>query len=164
MKLIICYILIAVLFVTLMFMFLLLFRIKDRVLSIEKKYKILLKGEKVANMESLILTRFAEIDVLKKNTTLVADSLKSISSMCAASLQKVGIVKYDAFEDVGGNLSYALCMLDRGNNGIIINVVHSSDRCMTYAKEVAEGKVYAVLSEEEKEALAKALDTETNNN
>lgn len=163
MKLILCYVLIGVLFFAVCFLLMLLFRIKAKVLYLEKKYSKLLQGEKVSNMEAIILKRFAEIDVLKKNTALVADSLNAISSMCAASLQKVGIVKYDAFDDVGGNLSHALCLLDRGNNGVIINVIHSTDRCMTYAKEVIGGQVYTVLSEEEQEALNKALDSENFN-
>ena len=162
MKLVLCYLLIAVLFVAVCFLLLLLFRIKAKVLYLEKRYSKLLQGESVSNMEAIILKRFAEIDVLKKNTTMVADSLNAISSMCAASLQKVGIVKYDAFDDVGGNLSHALCVLDRGNNGLIINVIHSTDRCMTYAKEVVAGEVFTALSEEEQEALNKALNSENN--
>lgn len=160
MKLIICYILIGVLFIAVCFLLLLLFRIKEKVLYLERKYSKLLQGEKVSNMESIILKRFAEIDMLKKSTRSVADSLNAISHMCEASLQKIGVVKYDAFDDVGGNLSHALAMLDRNNNGVIINVIHSTDRCLTYAKEVIGGQVYSVLSEEEQEALNKALDTE----
>lgn len=159
MKLIICYILIALMFLAIIFLLMMVLRIKERLLTIERRYSKLLKGEKVSNMESIILKRFAEIDMLKKNTAMVADSLNAISSMCSASLQKVAIVKYDAFDDVGGNLSHALCMLDRGNNGVIINVIHSTDRCMTYAKEVIDGKVYNVLSEEEQEALDRALES-----
>lgn len=159
MGLVISYILIGILFITVFFLLLLLFRMKGRILYLEKKYSKLLQGEKVSSMETIILKRFAEIDMLKKSTRTVADSLNAIGHMCEVSLQKIGLVKYDAFDDVGGNLSYALAMLDRNNNGVIINVIHSKDRCFTYAKEVIKGKVYTVLSGEEQEALNKALDT-----
>lgn len=160
MGLIVSYILIGLLFITILFLLLFLLRMKEKILYLEKRYSKLLQGEKVSSMETIILKRFAEIDMLKKSTRTVADTLGAISNMCEASLQKVGLVKYDAFDDVGGNLSHALAMLDRNNNGVIINVIHSKDRCFTYAKEVIKGKVYTVLSEEEQDALNKALDAE----
>lgn len=160
MGLIISYVLIAILFIIICFLLLFAHRLKEKILFLEKKYSKLLQGEKVSNMETIILKRFAEIDMLKKSTRTVADTLGAISDMCETSLQKVGIVKYDAFDDVGGNLSHALAMLDRNNNGVIINVIHSKDRCFSYAKEVIKGKVYTVLSEEEQDALNKALDSE----
>ena len=67
------------------------------------------------------------------------------------------MVKYDAFDDVGGKLSFALAALDQGNNGIILNAVHSRDNCFLYLKEIVKGESYVMLSQEEVEALRKAV-------
>ena len=71
--------------------------------------------------------------------------------------QKVGIVKYDAFHEMGGNLSFALTMLDENDNGWIFNAMHSREGCYTYIKEVVKGESYIELSEEERQCLEKAI-------
>ena len=58
---------------------------------------------------------------------------------------------------MGGKLSFALALLDRENNGIILNAVHSRDNCFLYLKEIVKGESYVMLSQEEVEALRKAV-------
>ena len=70
---------------------------------------------------------------------------------------KYGIEKYDAFDDVGGKLSFALALLDKDKTGLILNAVHSRDNCFLYLKEIVKGESYVVLSQEEVEALRKAV-------
>ena len=65
--------------------------------------------------------------------------------------------KYDAFDDVGGKLSFALALLDKENTGLILNAVHSRDNCFLYLKEIVKGESYVMLSQEEVEALRKAV-------
>ena len=64
-----------------------------------------------------------------------------------------GIVKYDAFNDVGGKMSFALAMIDDNNTGFILNTIHSRDNCFQYIKEIVNGESYILLSEEEMKAL-----------
>ena len=71
--------------------------------------------------------------------------------------QKVGLVKYDAFNEMGGKLSFSLALLNRKNNGFIINAMHSREGCYTYIKEIIDGNSVIMLAEEEKEALEMAL-------
>ena len=70
---------------------------------------------------------------------------------------KYGVEKYDAFDDVGGKLSFALALLDKDNTGLILNAVHSRDNCFLYLKEIVKGESYVMLSQEEVEALRKAV-------
>lgn len=70
---------------------------------------------------------------------------------------KYGVEKYDAFDDVGGKLSFALALLDKENTGLILNAVHSRDNCFLYLKEIVKGESYVMLSQEEVEALRKAV-------
>lgn len=59
--------------------------------------------------------------------------------MLSKSLTKYGIVKYDAFDDVGGKLSFAIALLDKNNTGFILNAIHSRDNCFFYIKEIVKG-------------------------
>ncbi len=87
---------------------------------------------------------------------MVADNLAAIGEMGEMSFQKAGIVKYDAFEDTGGNMSFALALLTKKNNGFIFNCVHGGEGCYTYLKEIVKGESYVALGKEEQEALDKA--------
>ena len=71
--------------------------------------------------------------------------------------QKVGIVRYDAFNEMGGNLSFVLTMLNDQNSGWLLNAMHSREGCYTYIKEIINGKSYVELGEEEKESLERAI-------
>ena len=74
-----------------------------------------------------------------------------------SSYQKTGLVKYDAFHEMGGKLSFSLCLLDEEDNGYIINSVHSNNGCYVYTKEIIKGASYIDLGDEEKEALQQAV-------
>ena len=73
------------------------------------------------------------------------------------TFQKIGVVKYDAFHEMGGKLSFALCMLDKLNNGYLVNVMHSNNGCFAYVKEIVDGQSYIELGEEEQKALDEAV-------
>ena len=85
------------------------------------------------------------------------NKITAIAHNLSTVYTKYGVEKYDAFDDVGGKLSFALAALDRENNGIILNAVHSRDNCFLYLKEIVKGESYVMLSQEEVEALRKAV-------
>ena len=76
------------------------------------------------------------------------------------TFQKIGIVKYDAYQQMGGMLSFSLVLLDEENNGFILNSVHTTDGCYTYTKEIHEGVCELELGNEEKMALEQAIGTD----
>jgi hypothetical protein len=69
----------------------------------------------------------------------------------------MGLVKYDAFNQMGGQLSFCLALLDENNNGFLMNSVHGAESCYTYMKEIKNGENNLSLSPEETEALAMAM-------
>ena len=73
------------------------------------------------------------------------------------TFQKIGLVKYDAFKEMGGKLSFAIALLDEKNDGVIINSVHSSAGCYSYTKRVTNGDSNIPLSNEEKVAVERAM-------
>ena len=72
------------------------------------------------------------------------------------SIKKIGIVNFDAFEDVTGNMSFALALLNNHDDGVIITSIYGHNSCNTYLREVTEGETPIKLLNEEKEALEKA--------
>ena len=116
-----------------------------------------MKGKDGKNLEESMLTRFSELDeiaeIAKKNQLDIQDIYKKMK----LHYQKIGIVKYDAFHEMGGNLSFALTMLHENDNGWILNAMHSREGCYTYIKEVVKGQSYIELAEEESESLERAI-------
>lgn len=125
--------------------------------KINKKYKKFMQGANGQNLESQFLKRFSEIDELKYESKKIKEKIKVITENLSITYQKMGIVKYDAFKEMGGKLSFALALLNDNNDGFIINSMHSSrEGCYTYVKEIIKGESFVVLAEEEKKALEEA--------
>ena len=116
-----------------------------------------MKGKNAENLDGAIRESFKQIEKInvehQKTMIKVEESVHRINSV----FQKLGIVKYNAFKEMGGNLSFALCMLDSENTGFILNTMHGREGSYTYIKEIIKGEAYATLGEEEKEALEKAM-------
>ena len=124
-----------------------------------KKYKMFMRGMDGASLERAFAARFNQMDILEENSRNHMEEIRKIKEVQNITLNKVAIVKYDAFKELGGKLSFALAMLDKENNGFVMNAIHSSDGCYTYVKEIVKGESYVVLGEEEKEALRQAVNS-----
>lgn len=125
--------------------------------KLKKKYKLFMEGEDGKSIEKLIKEKLDSIDELRNISAKNSMAVKDIYEKMQYTFQKVGIVKYDAFHEMGGKLSFALCMLDKVNNGYVINVMHSNNGCFAYIKEVVDGKSYIDLGDEERQALEQAV-------
>lgn len=125
--------------------------------KLSEKYEELMKGKSMESMEELILKRFNEIDGMLEDTEKNVKAIKALYENIKLTVQKIGIVKYDAFNEMGGKLSFALVMLDANNTGFVINAMHSREGCYTYIKEIINGESYIPLGAEEKEALDQAM-------
>ena len=124
-----------------------------------KKYKIFMRGQDGISLERSFINKFNQLDTLSENSKNHMEEIRKIKEVQNITLNKVAIVKYDAFKEMGGKLSFALAMLDKENNGFVMNAIHSSDGCYTYVKEIVKGESYVVLGEEEKEALRQAVNS-----
>lgn len=152
------WILLIAMFVVLLIFTVILINQGIRLRKLSKKYQKFIEGKDGKSLEDEILKRFSEIDSMKEELKQSNVKLSEISETLASTYQKMGIVKYDAFKEMGGKLSFAMALLDDSNSGIVINSMHSSrEGCYTYAKEIIRGESFVVLSEEEKEALQMAL-------
>lgn len=128
-----------------------------RITRLEKKYKMFMKGSDAQSLEKVFVRKFAQIDRLYEAKEDHEHSINFIKKNFGVIFSKYGMEKYDAFDDVGGKLSFALALLDKDNTGLILNAVHSRDNCFLYLKEIVKGESYVMLSQEEVEALRKAV-------
>ena len=126
--------------------------------KLTKKYKSFMEGQDGKSLEDAVMIKFKEIDTIKEILKKYQAHFNVTDEILKTTYQKIGIVKYDAFKEMGGKLSFALALLDQENNGLIINSMHSSrEGCYTYIKEILHGESFVVLAEEEQEALQKAI-------
>ena len=116
-----------------------------------------MKGKRGENLEGVIFKITEEIKKLKFEDKENKDAIRVINKNLRAAYQKFGVVKYNAFKGMGGNLSFAFAMLDYTNTGYILNSVHSREGCFVYVKVVDRGQTEVLLGAEEKEALEQAL-------
>ena len=126
--------------------------------KMKRNYRIFMNGKTAENLEDSMLEHFEKIEELESVTRNHTSEIKKIKDELMTVYSKVGIVKYDAFNEMGGKLSFALAMLDNSNNGYVINAMHSREGCYTYIKEIIRGESFITLGEEEKQALDKAME------
>lgn len=120
---------------------------------LERKYRLFMKGEDGISLERELNRKLKRIEKYAKNTNSIDAEIENLKTNQKHSLHKYGVVKYDAFEDVGGKLSFALALLDDYDSGFVLNAVHSKENCFLYIKEIVRGESYIMLSNEEIEAL-----------
>ena len=128
-----------------------------RLSRLNRKYDYFMRGKDAETMEDMILDELDEIKNLKAEHRASKDSIRTLNRTFRSSFQKFGVVRYNAFEGMGGSLSFAFAMLDYTNSGFVLNCVHSRNGCYLYIKEVDAGHTEVVLGNEEKEALEQAL-------
>ena len=116
-----------------------------------------MEGNDAKSLEDTLIKRLDQIDDLMESDKENKEAIQVVLDHLDATYQKVGLVKYDAFNEMGGKLSFSLALLNRKNDGFIINAMHSREGCYTYIKEIINGNSVILLSEEEKEALAEAV-------
>lgn len=123
----------------------------------KKKYKKFMLGKDGGSLENDIMTLYEDNKYMKLSIDKNREDIKELFKMHKTVFQKFGLVKYDAFTEMGGKLSFALALLDENNDGFIINSVHSSEGCYSYTKRIKDGDSQLALSNEEKVAVERAV-------
>lgn len=130
----------------------------NKIKKITEQISKFMKGREAASLEDEIVALFEDNQIIKKATEKNQKDINDLYERLASCFQKVGIIKYDAFNQMGGQLSYSIALLDEDNNGFLLNSVHSTDGCYSYSKEIRGGKCKLELGEEEQMALNEAMD------
>lgn len=124
---------------------------------LKKRYEKFMKGKDAKSLEQDIIGLFEDNKFIKNESEKSRKDIREINRRIEYCYQKMGLIKYDAFQQMGGKLSFCLCLLNDKNNGFILNSVHSSDGCYSYTKEITKGESEISLGEEEQKALEMAI-------
>ncbi len=119
-------------------------------------YKRLGKGVKSGNLLSVFERVLSE---QRKVVSRQKDIDKNIAELNRSSrfyFQKMGLIRFNPFDETGGDQSFSLCLLDNKNDGCVLSCLHTRDRTRVYVKAIENGKSKLELSEEEKKAIEKA--------
>ncbi len=127
--------------------------LKMQVDRMNNRYRSFMKGADGASLEKNLRSKINRIDKYAKNIDKLDATINQVVESQIKNIHKYGMVKYDAFDDVGGKLSFVLAVLDDQNTGFVLNAVHSKENCFLYLKEIVKGESYIMLSDEEVQAL-----------
>ena len=122
-----------------------------------KEFQVFMTGADGASLEEKMGILFKDVRKLREHDLMHKKDIAEIRHILLQCFQKVGIVKYDAFREMGGQLSFSIAMLDQKDNGFVMNSVHSASSSYVYTKEIENGRSVIELSDEEKEALQIAI-------
>lgn len=128
--------------------------------KLKKRYNHLMKDMDKGNLEDMIKGYQKKIDETYVDAKLALEDLKLLSNQVNHCIQKVGVVRFKAFEDIGSDLSYSVALLDNKNDGVVITSIFGRNISTSYAKPIAKGTSKYALSDEEIYAMNKALGLE----
>jgi len=120
----------------------------------EKNMNKLGEGKDFAQMLSSYVS---QVDALNKRDDQIIELCNTLNMELSKCIKKVGLYRYDAFNNTRNELSFSLALLDRENNGIVINSIYGQDNSNIYSKPIVKGQSQYKLSDEEKEAINKAI-------
>lgn len=128
-----------------------------QVISLKKRLKFFFKGRQAGDLEDVIAAGAEKIKMLERAVADLYGKNEIVDKIAKAGLQKVGLVRFNAFKDVGGDQSFALALLDYQNNGAVILSLFGREGIRVYAKTVKGGVSEYSLSEEEEQAIRQAM-------
>ena len=108
------------------------------------------------NLEMKIDAYFETAKAIEQEYGKLLDMVTDMDAIMSENIQKVGIIRYNPFDEMGGNLCFALALLDAKDNGVVLNSIHSRTGSFTYAKPIEMGVSTYVLSTEELQAIEMA--------
>lgn len=127
-------------------------------IKMNNKYKNFMKKlGSGKNLEKDLENFMYKVDRVEKQNNEIMEFCKSLNSNMSNCIQKVGIVRYSAFKDTGSDLSFTVALLDEENSGVVFNGIYSREMSNIYAKPVKNGNSTYTLSEEETEAIRRAM-------
>ena len=128
-----------------------------QVIALKKRLKIFFKGSQAGDLEGVIAAGAEKIKALENAVADLYGKNEIVDKIARAGLQKVGLLRFNAFNDVGGDQSFALALLDYQNNGAVILSLFGREGIRVYAKAIKNGKSEYNLAEEEEKAIEQAM-------
>ncbi|HAE92758.1 DUF4446 family protein [Tissierella praeacuta] len=128
-----------------------------RISRVKDKYDELVRGVKGVNIEELLIKTNEELKDIRLDMNTIDQKIESIETKLAFAIQKVGFVRYNAFGDMGSDLSFSIALLDKFQNGFVLTSIYGREHTTSYAKPIKFGKSIYPLSVEEIQAIDRAI-------
>ncbi len=122
-----------------------------------RQYDYFMRGKDAETLEDYFVDLQKHVEALEEEDAKNKDVMRVLNKSIRSSFQRYGVIRYNAFGGMGGNMSFAFAMLDSTNSGFVINSVHSREGCFLYIKDVDAGTTEVELGAEEQLALEQAL-------
>ena len=119
----------------------------------------MLKMGKGENIQENIKKYSLKVEQVENKNKELEKYCENIENKMENCIQKIGLVRYNAFKDTGSDLSFTLALLDNKNTGIVLNGIYSRETSNIYSKPVEKGTSTYTLSDEEKQAIQKAINS-----
>ncbi len=132
--------------------------------NLQKKWKVLLKGNNKNNLEKMLQEQVLTIEYISDQLVTLNKNYTHLHKKANGSLQKIGFVRFNAFENIGGDQSFALAMINNDNNGILISSIVGRNDCRVYSKLIENGKTPRNTLPEEELAIKTAIQNTSINN
>lgn len=125
--------------------------------DLRRQHRILGRGLNEVNLYEALTAHIERVDDIEQLMKEIGSEQEKLNRKLLKTVQHVALVRYDAFNDMGGRLSFVLAMMDGQGNGVLVTTICGRQETRTYAKELAGGKASVSLTEEEQQAIAQAL-------
>ncbi len=122
-----------------------------------RRLAALTRGAEGGTLEAILDAHLDRVDRVSRELDELAARSAVLEATQRRAVQRIGLVRYNPFEDTGGNQSFAIALLDAAGDGLVVNGLHSRTGTRVYAKAIAGGASDTALSDEESEALRLAL-------
>ena len=143
---------IAVLVLVIMILAGLLFSVKGKLNALQSKYDYFTQG-KEANIDVVLTDTLTELHTTQAELALLQEKHAKLQAQVQGCLQNVKLIRYDAFDAMGGEMSYSLLLTDAKKDGILLTSIYGREESRSYVKDIKEGKSSYPLAEEEKKLL-----------
>ncbi len=128
-----------------------------RLRRLRASYAAVLEPERGEDLFDVLGRYRDEVGGLRDDVRIVHGNTEHLRELLRSTVSRVGVVRYDAFDDMGGALSFSAALLDEGGNGVVISTINGRSEARTYAKAVSAGASEHHLTPEEEEAIETAV-------
>ena len=133
-------------------------RLNIKMGRLNKKYEQMMTGVDKGNLETVLLKYLDDVRQAKSDIHQLEARCDSLDNQLTNCIQQVGVVRFNAFEDTGSDLSYAIALLDDKRNGVVLSSIFGRTEACCYAKPIVDGQSTYFLTDEEKRAMSQAVD------
>ncbi|MCS7064997.1 MAG: DUF4446 family protein [Fimbriimonadales bacterium] len=126
--------------------------------TLQKRWRELMTGSEGNSLERLLYETLRRVSLMDETLKVHGNHLQQLQSQTDRCIQQVGLLRYDAFPDSGGQQSFAIALLNRHGDGIVLSGIHSRQEMRVYAKPIHQLRSAIGLSEEERLAIQEAVE------